>query len=82
MKKLLSGLIRIYQLFFHSAFPSCRFQPTCSNYAIEALNTHGVFKGILLSAWRLCRCHPFSKGGLDPVPEAKVVNKNTPRCSI
>ena len=82
MKKLLSSFIRIYQVFFHSAFPSCRFHPTCSNYAIEALNTHGVFKGVLLSVWRLCRCHPFSKGGIDLVPEQKVINKNVTKCNI
>jgi putative membrane protein insertion efficiency factor len=48
--------------------PSCRFVPTCSCYADEALESWGVWRGIGLSAWRILRCHPFSRGGLDPVP--------------
>ncbi len=46
----------------------CRFLPTCSEYAIEALRKHGAIRGSLLAAWRLLRCHPFSRGGHDPVP--------------
>ncbi|MEN6295946.1 MAG: membrane protein insertion efficiency factor YidD [Chloroherpetonaceae bacterium] len=48
---------------------SCRFYPTCSSYAIEAIGKHGVFYGSILSVWRVLRCNPFSKGGIDPVPE-------------
>lgn len=48
--------------------PSCRYVPTCSQYAIEALKLHGVWKGSLLAIWRVMRCHPFIKGGYDPVP--------------
>jgi uncharacterized protein len=47
----------------------CRFHPSCSAYAMEAVRTHGVAKGVVLGAWRLLRCHPFSGGGPDPVPE-------------
>ena len=47
--------------------PACRFVPTCSQYALEAVEKYGVFRGLLLAAWRLLRCHPFSKGGYDPV---------------
>lgn len=47
--------------------PSCRFTPTCSNYAIEALERKGLFTGIRMAAWRLLRCHPFHPGGFDPV---------------
>jgi putative membrane protein insertion efficiency factor len=50
--------------------PSCRFTPTCSGYALEALRTHGFLKGSALSAWRILRCNPFVKGGYDPVPPA------------
>lgn len=46
----------------------CRFRPTCSQYALEALHTHGLFKGLLLSLWRILRCNPFGKPGNDPVP--------------
>lgn len=48
--------------------PMCRFAPTCSQYAIEALETHGLFKGSALALWRIARCQPFCKGGHDPVP--------------
>lgn len=48
--------------------PMCRFSPTCSAYAQEALLRHGVFKGAALAVWRLLRCQPFAKGGYDPVP--------------
>jgi putative membrane protein insertion efficiency factor len=50
--------------------PTCRFQPTCSQYAIEALERHGLARGAALSAWRLLRCQPFARAGADPVPLA------------
>ena len=46
----------------------CRFHPTCSCYALSAIETHGAIKGTLLAVWRLCRCHPFGGSGNDPVP--------------
>ncbi|WZV03794.1 membrane protein insertion efficiency factor YidD [Lentisphaerota bacterium WC36G] len=49
--------------------PSCRFFPTCSEYAFEAIKKHGIFKGGYLAAWRLIRCNPFCEGGIDLVPE-------------
>ena len=48
--------------------PVCRFEPSCSNYTIQAMETHGFLKGGLMGAWRICRCHPLSRGGWDPVP--------------
>lgn len=61
-------IIRLYQKFISPFLPrSCRFYPTCSHYAIEALEKKGFFKGILLSTWRIIRCNPLSKGGYDPV---------------
>ena len=48
--------------------PACRYQPTCSEYSAEAIEVHGVVKGIGMTVWRLARCNPWSKGGLDPVP--------------
>jgi len=50
--------------------PRCRFHPTCSAYALEALETHGALRGLALTVWRLLRCHPFHPGGFDPVPPA------------
>lgn len=70
MKKLLLALIRFYQRAISPLFPSrCRFRPTCSAYAYEAITKYGVIKGGFLSLKRLLRCHPFSKADpFDPVP--------------
>ena len=67
--KLLIALIRVYR-FTLSPFlgGSCRFLPTCSAYAIEALQTHGAFRGSLLAIRRLSACHPLGRSGFDPVP--------------
>jgi uncharacterized protein len=60
--------IRFYQLFISSLLgPNCRFIPTCSQYTIEAVEVYGPVKGLLMGVWRLARCHPFCKGGYDPV---------------
>jgi putative membrane protein insertion efficiency factor len=72
MKKLLIKLIRFYQRRISPAKrPCCRFYPTCSSYAIEAIEVHGAFKGLCLAAWRFLRCNPLCKGGWDPVPPKK-----------
>ncbi|WP_222948286.1 membrane protein insertion efficiency factor YidD [Thauera sedimentorum] len=69
VRSLLRGLIRGYQLFISPLLgPRCRFYPTCSHYAIEALDTHGVLKGSWLALRRILRCHPWNPGGFDPVP--------------
>jgi hypothetical protein len=63
--------IRIYRRFLSPITPPmCRFRPTCSAYAQEALGVHGLLRGGALACWRLLRCHPFGKGGFDPVPPA------------
>lgn len=67
--KCLVLLVRGYQLLISPLLgPHCRFQPTCSQYAIEAIKTHGALKGGWLTARRLVRCHPLNPGGFDPVP--------------
>ena len=79
VKSLLIFLIRTYQVTVSPWFSggSCRFTPTCSQYAIEAIQTHGAFKGTLLAVWRILRCNPFCKGGYDPVPPKKEKNKDS-----
>ena len=69
MRTLLILLVRAYQVTLSPFFAGCcRFEPSCSNYMIEALQRHGVFKGLYLGIRRLLRCHPFGGSGYDPVP--------------
>ena len=78
MKYLFIGLIRLYQLIVSPHFPSrCRYQPTCSQYAVDAFRKHGALKGFWLSAKRIFRCHPFSSGGHDPVPDTTEYSKSS-----
>ena len=74
IKKVLIFLIKTYHMTLSPRFShgSCRYTPTCSQYALEAIEIHGIFKGCLLAAWRILRCNPFSKGGWDPVPPKKT----------
>ncbi|MDO5097066.1 MAG: membrane protein insertion efficiency factor YidD [Peptostreptococcaceae bacterium] len=69
LNKILIAIIRFYQVAISPIKgPSCRFHPTCSAYAIEAIKKYGAFKGGYLAIKRILRCHPFNKGGYDPVP--------------
>lgn len=70
---ILTGLVRAYQLGLSPFLGgACRFEPTCSHYAIDSLKCHGTLYGSWLSIKRLLRCHPFAKGGFDPVPPART----------
>lgn len=70
MKRLLLALIHFYRRQISPARPPrCRYIPTCSNYAVIAIQRYGAWKGAGLAIWRVLRCNPFSKGGYDPVPE-------------
>ena len=67
LKMFCMRLIRFYQKYLSRH--TCLYRPTCSQYTLECINNHGVLVGILLGAWRILRCNPFSKGGYDPAPE-------------
>lgn len=76
MKKLSIALIKFYQIFISPLCPGvCRFRPTCSQYAAEAIKVHGVIKGVWLSFKRICRCHPWGGSGYDPVPPKETRHK-------
>lgn len=81
MKTLLVWLLRGYQLVLSPMLgQNCRFYPSCSHYAIEALQVHGAGRGGWLALRRVCRCHPFNDGGFDPVPPASQKNSSTAAC--
>jgi putative membrane protein insertion efficiency factor len=68
MRIVLIKLVKIYQKFISPMFPpSCRFYPTCSEYAVQSLEKYGVLIGGIKAIWRILRCNPFNKGGFDPV---------------
>jgi len=70
VKRLLLSPIAAYQRWVSPAIPRrCRYEPTCSAYAAHSIHRFGAARGLLLAAWRLLRCNPFSHGGFDPVPE-------------
>lgn len=72
MKALVLAAIRFYQRYVSPTLPpACRYQPTCSEYAYEAVERHGVVRGSWLAVRRLLRCHPLRAGGYDPVPEPR-----------
>jgi uncharacterized protein len=77
MSRLFAGVVslpvRLYSRFVSPALPRrCKYEPTCSAYALEALRNHGPLRGIVLAAWRLLRCNPFSHGGYDPVSSQRL----------
>ncbi len=78
MKRLLVLLLRGYQILLSPMLGQrCRFYPSCSNYAIEALQVHGAARGSVLAARRVCRCHPWHEGGVDLVPPAHTAHSSS-----
>jgi putative membrane protein insertion efficiency factor len=70
VKRVPLALIGAYQRWISPAFPRrCRYEPTCSAYAVESIRRFGAARGTFLAVWRILRCNPFSHGGFDPVPE-------------
>jgi putative membrane protein insertion efficiency factor len=81
MSRLLVWILRAYQLVLSPMLgQNCRFYPSCSSYAIEALQVHGAARGSLLAARRVCRCHPWNEGGVDPVPPKADQNSSPTAC--
>jgi putative membrane protein insertion efficiency factor len=73
---VLTAPIRLYQRFMSPLLPRrCKYEPTCSAYAVEALRTYGPLRGSVLAAWRVLRCNPFSHGGHDPVGSQRVFRR-------
>ncbi|MBP3458157.1 MAG: membrane protein insertion efficiency factor YidD [Lachnospiraceae bacterium] len=69
MKKIFIAIIKFYRKYISPLkYTRCPYTPTCSQYGLEAIEKYGALKGGLLTAWRILRCNPFSKGGYDPVP--------------
>lgn len=76
IREILIAPIRFYRYFISPwVGQSCRFTPTCSSYMEQAIRTHGAGRGLWLGTKRLCRCHPFSAGGHDPVPPARSASE-------
>jgi uncharacterized protein len=70
--------IRFYRRFISPAFPrTCKYHPTCSEYAVQAIRTYGVLRGLVLAAWRVLRCNPWSHGGVDPVEAQTIFRTRT-----
>lgn len=72
MKRAFLAIIAFYKRRISPGLPpACRFQPTCSDYAYDAIDTHGALRGSAMAAWRIARCNPLNDGGYDPVPERR-----------
>jgi uncharacterized protein len=74
--------IRIYQRLISPAFGDrCRYYPSCSEYAVQAIQSYGILRGLVLAGWRILRCNPWSHGGVDPVSSQKLFKPRTPLTS-
>lgn len=77
-RAIVTAPIRAYQRFVSPALPArCKYHPTCSEYAVQAVRSYGILKGTVLAVWRVLRCNPWSRGGLDPV-EAQTLFRSKP----
>ena len=78
MRAVLVAPVRFYQRFVSPALPRrCKYHPTCSEYAVQAIRTQGLLRGVVLAAWRLLRCNPWSHGGYDPVEAQTIFRTRT-----
>lgn len=78
VQRLLLWPVKLYRRYLSplKPHPTCRFHPTCSAYAVDAITIHGALRGSLLAVWRILRCHPFNAGGFDPVPPARTKSRS------
>lgn len=77
--RIVQAPILLYQRVISPALPRrCRYEPTCSSYAVRALREFGILRGLVLASWRLLRCNPFSHGGFDPVEAQRVFASRPP----
>jgi putative membrane protein insertion efficiency factor len=75
-RRLVTAPIRAYQRFVSPALPRrCKYEPTCSRYATQAVEEYGILRGLVLAAWRLLRCNPWSHGGFDPVHDQRLFSR-------
>jgi putative membrane protein insertion efficiency factor len=82
MRRVLTGCVRAYQIVLRPVLgPNCRFQPSCSDYAIQAMAAHGAARGLALAAGRILRCNPWCACGYDPVPAARACHLERPRAT-
>jgi putative membrane protein insertion efficiency factor len=73
LRTVVTAPIRLYQLAISPALPRrCKYEPTCSRYAVQAVGRYGILRGLVLAGWRLLRCNPWSHGGLDPVESQRL----------
>jgi hypothetical protein len=74
--------IRLYQRLLSPALPDrCKYYPSCSEYAVQAISTFGILRGLVLAGWRLLRCNPWSHGGFDPVDQQRLFKPRAPAAS-
>ena len=79
LRSLVAAPIRLYQRLISPALPRhCKYEPTCSRYAVQAIERYGILRGLVLAGWRLLRCNPWSHGGFDPVEDQTVFHPRTP----
>jgi putative membrane protein insertion efficiency factor len=79
-RRLVVAVLRVYQRWVSPAFgPRCRYYPSCSEYAVQAVRQFGILRGLVLATWRILRCNPLSHGGFDPVDEQRLFR---PRATI
>lgn len=77
-RAIFTAPIRVYQRLISPALPArCKYHPTCSEYAVQAVRSYGILKGTVLAVWRVLRCNPWSRGGIDPV-EAQTLFRSKP----